>query len=56
MAMGSHQSTAMKTDNWLTPPEIISALGVFDTDPYVDGSKAKAKAGDAIGLLMPVRV
>lgn len=33
MAMGSHQSAAMKSDTWLTPPEIISALGPFDLDP-----------------------
>lgn len=32
-SMGSHQSTNMKSDNWLTPPEIISALGKFDLDP-----------------------
>jgi hypothetical protein len=33
MAMGSHQSAAMITDTWLTPPEIINALGSFDLDP-----------------------
>lgn len=32
-AMGGHQSAAMKTDTWLTPPEIIRALGPFDLDP-----------------------
>jgi hypothetical protein len=32
-AMGSHQSARMLTDEWLTPPEIISALGPFDLDP-----------------------
>lgn len=31
--MGSHQSAKMKTDEWLTPPEIIKALGPFDLDP-----------------------
>ena len=31
--MGSHQSHAMMTDEWLTPPEIIKALGEFDLDP-----------------------
>jgi len=31
--MGAHQSAAMKNDEWLTPPEIIRALGSFDTDP-----------------------
>lgn len=33
MAMGSHQSAVMKSDTWLTPPEIIRALGRFDLDP-----------------------
>lgn len=32
-AMGSHQSARMGTDIWLTPPEIIRALGTFDLDP-----------------------
>lgn len=31
--MGSHQSAKMKNDEWLTPPEIIKKLGVFDLDP-----------------------
>lgn len=33
MGMGSHQCARMKTDEWLTPPEIIKALGPFDLDP-----------------------
>ena len=32
-AMGSHQSAVMLSDVWLTPPEIIDALGPFDLDP-----------------------
>lgn len=32
-AMGSHQSTAMISDTWLTPPYIVEALGPFDLDP-----------------------
>lgn len=32
-AMGSHQSATDGTDTWLTPPEIIEALGPFDLDP-----------------------
>ena len=32
-AMGGHQSARMESDIWLTPPEIISALGPFDLDP-----------------------
>ena len=31
--MGGHQSSAMGKDEWLTPPEIIKALGPFDLDP-----------------------
>jgi hypothetical protein len=33
MSMGSHQSAAMISETWLTPPEIIKALGEFDLDP-----------------------
>jgi hypothetical protein len=32
-AMGSHQSAAMLSDIWLTPPAIVEALGPFDLDP-----------------------
>jgi len=32
-SMGSHQSTSMITDEWLTPPEILQQLGEFDLDP-----------------------
>lgn len=28
-----HESTVMRTDEWLTPPSIIRALGDFDLDP-----------------------
>ena len=31
--MTGHQSHAMISDQWLTPPEIIAALGPFDLDP-----------------------
>ena len=31
--MGSHQSTRMNKDEWLTPPGIIRSLGDFDLDP-----------------------
>jgi len=33
MSLSGHQSAASKTDVWLTPPEILSALGEFDLDP-----------------------
>jgi len=32
-SMGSHQSSKMLTDEWLTPPFILEALGKFDLDP-----------------------
>lgn len=31
--MASHQSARVVKDEWLTPPEMIAALGVFDLDP-----------------------
>lgn len=31
--IGSHQSARMLNDEWLTPPEVIRALGHFDLDP-----------------------
>ncbi|WP_425401237.1 DNA N-6-adenine-methyltransferase [Algiphilus sp.] len=31
--MGSHQSSRMMKDEWLTPPYILDALGPFDLDP-----------------------
>jgi hypothetical protein len=33
MSLSSHQSARMKNDEWLTPPEILRALGAFDLDP-----------------------
>jgi phage N-6-adenine-methyltransferase len=32
-AMGSHQSSRMISDTWITPKWIIDALGPFDLDP-----------------------
>lgn len=37
--MGSHQSAAMLKDEWLTPPEIIKALGAFAVDPCSPGDR-----------------
>jgi hypothetical protein len=31
--MGGHQSSARQSDDWLTPPGILEALGPFDLDP-----------------------
>lgn len=33
MSLSGHQSPRMGTDVWLTPPEILEALGPFDLDP-----------------------
>lgn len=33
MSLSGHQSPAMKNDEWLTPPEIMKKLGVFQLDP-----------------------
>lgn len=33
MSLSSHQSARMKNGEWLTPPEILHALGDFDLDP-----------------------
>ena len=33
LGMGGHHSSAMLKDEWLTPPEILRALGGFDLDP-----------------------
>lgn len=33
MGMSAHQSAHMKNDEWLTPPEILKPLGLFDLDP-----------------------
>jgi hypothetical protein len=33
VSMSGHQSPAMKSDTWLTPPDWIAALGPFDLDP-----------------------
>lgn len=31
--MSAHQSARMKSDEWLTPPDILARLGIFDLDP-----------------------
>jgi len=33
MAIGGHQSAAALKDEWLTPPDLLRALGPFDLDP-----------------------
>lgn len=60
MSMGGHQSAAMLKDEWLTPPEIIQALGQFDLDPCApaDGRRpwdmaARHYSVESNGLAMP---
>lgn len=31
--IGSHQSAKMGKDEWLTPPDLLDKLGIFDLDP-----------------------
>lgn len=31
--IGGHQSATMRTDEWISPPQIIQSLGEFDLDP-----------------------
>ena len=43
--MGSHQSSRMAKDEWLTPPHIIRALGCFDLDPCAPINRPWPTAG-----------
>ena len=58
MAIGSHQSAKMDKDEWLTPPEILNALGDFDLDPCAPRVRpwdmaAKHYTIDDLGLTRP---
>lgn len=60
MSMGGHQSAAMLKDEWLTPPEIIKALGAFDLDPCAPSNErrpwdmaATHYSADQNGLALP---
>ncbi|HHS84309.1 MAG TPA: adenine methyltransferase [Gammaproteobacteria bacterium] len=53
--IGGHHSASMKTDDWLTPPEIIRALEPFDLDPcasdnmpWVTGRRQYTRADDGL--------
>lgn len=59
-AMGSHHSARAGTIEWLTPPEIIAALGPFDLDPCTPIEQPYPTARERYtvlddGLLMPWR-
>ena len=56
--MGSHQSSRMIKDEWLTPPDILSALGPFDLDPCAPENRPWDTAKihytkDDNGLMLP---
>ncbi len=49
-SMGSHQSAAMLSDTWLTPPAIVQSLGRFDLDPCCPPAMPWATADRQISL------
>jgi DNA N-6-adenine-methyltransferase (Dam) len=56
--IGGHQKTVFDKDEWLTPPEIIKALGYFDMDPCAPIIRPWDTAGSHYtieddGLLLP---
>ncbi len=48
--MKTHQRTEGQNDEWLTPPEILKALGVFDLDPCAPTVRPWSTARDHIAL------
>ena len=46
--MSGHQSPKMKSDTWLTPPEILQSLGGFDLDPCCPAEMPWPTAGRMI--------
>jgi len=48
--MSGHQSAKMKSDVWLTPPEILKPLGAFDLDPCAPAVRPWNTAVDHISL------
>lgn len=45
LGMGGHHSAAALKEEWLTPPEIVRALGVFDLDPCAPFARPWETAG-----------
>jgi hypothetical protein len=43
--MGGHHGARSTTDEWLTPPEIVRALGEFDLDPAATCEAAHGRPG-----------
>lgn len=58
-AMKGHQSSAPESTIWLTPPELVRALGRFDLDPCAAPSPRPWETADASyelpddGLMLP---
>lgn len=50
MSLSGHQSAAMKSDTWLTPPEWIEKLGPFDLDPCCPAEMPWRTAGRMVSL------
>lgn len=48
--LSGHQSSRMKSDVWLTPPEILKPLGKFDLDPCAPPDRPWDTARDHISL------
>ena len=55
MSLSGHQSAAMKSDTWLTPPDWLERLGAFDLDPccptempWPTASRMLTKADDGL--------
>jgi hypothetical protein len=48
--MSGHQSAKMKSDEWLTPREILTPLGRFDLDPCAPAIRPWETARDHISL------
>lgn len=56
MGIGNHQSARMLNDEWLTPPDILKALGEFDLDPCAPVNRPWNMAKNhysALGLMRP---
>lgn len=51
MSLSAHQSGRMKNDEWLTPPEILAALGPFDLDPCAPIERPWPTAGQHYTVL-----
>jgi len=48
--MKQHQRTEGRNDEWLTPPEILNALGAFDLDPCAPAVRPWPTAHEHIAL------